>query len=135
MQNQSPVDRRGAQGPAMVRGGETCIHCGLSRPAGPTYLVLAEEMDSPRGRIFLMKDLLEGRLESSEESLLFIDRCLGCLACVSVCPSGVHYGELVAPFRAQANRRRGRPLGGGLPRRLTFATLPVPGRVRTPRRG
>src|SRR3972149_463677 len=110
MQHQIPVERLGAQGPAMVRAVETCIHCGLCLPACPTYLVLAEEMDSPRGRIFLMKDLLEGRLESSEGSLLFIDRCLGCLACVSVCPSGVHYGELVAPFRAQANRRGGRPL-------------------------
>src|SRR3972149_4381278 len=124
MQHQIPVERRGAQGPAMVRAVETCIHCGLCLPACPTYLVLAEEMDSPRGRIFLMKDLLEGRLESSEESLLFIDRCLGCLACVSVCPSGVHYGELVAPFRAQANRRRGRPLGGRPPRRRAVAALP-----------
>src|SRR3990172_8975300 len=76
MQHQIPVERLGAQGPAMVRAVETCIHCGLCLPACPTYLVLAEEMDSPRGRIFLMKDLLEGRLESSEESLLFIDRCL-----------------------------------------------------------
>src|SRR3990172_9400756 len=125
MQHQIPVERLGAQGPAMVRAVETCIHCGLCLPACPTYLVLAEEMDSPRGRIFLMKDLLEGRLESSEESLLFIDRCLGCLACVSVCPSGVHYGELVAPFRAQANRRRVRPLGERLLRRLTWATLRV----------
>ena len=130
MQHQIPVERLGAQGPAMVRAVETCIHCGLCLPACPTYLVLAEEMDSPRGRIFLMKDLLEGRLESSEESLLFIDRCLGCLACVSVCPSGVHYGELVAPFRAQANRRRVRPLGERLLRRLTLATLPYPGRFR-----
>ena len=130
MQHQIPIERLGAQGPAMTRAVETCIHCGLCLPACPTYLVLAEEMDSPRGRIFLMKDLLEGRLEPSEESLLFIDRCLGCLACVSVCPSGVHYGELVAPFRAQANRRRGRPLGERLLRRLTLATLPYPGRFR-----
>lgn len=130
MQHQIPVEHLGAQGPAMVRAVETCIHCGLCLPACPTYLVLAEEMDSPRGRIFLMKDLLEGRLEPAEESLLFIDRCLGCLACVSVCPSGVHYGELVAPFRAQANRRRGRPLGERLLRRLTLATLPYPGRFR-----
>src|SRR3970282_4710 len=104
MQHQIPVERLGAQGPAMTRAVGHCIPCGLCPPACPTYLVLAEEMDSPRGRIFLMKDLLEGRLESSEESLLFIDRCLGCLACVSGCPSGVHYGELGAPVRAPANR-------------------------------
>src|SRR3989304_2710758 len=130
MQHQIPVECAGAQGRAAVRVVETCTHWGVCLPACPTYLVLAEEMDSPRGRIFLMKDLLEGRLESSEESLLFIDRCLGCLACVSVCPSGVRYGELVAPFRAQANRRRGRPLGERLLRRLTLGTLPYPGRFR-----
>src|SRR3989304_10042681 len=109
MQHQIPVERLGAQGPAMVRAVETCIHCGLCLPACPTYLVLAEEMDSPRGRIFLMKDLLEGRLESSEESLLFIDRRLGCLACVSGCPSGAHFGALGAPFGARSHRRRGAP--------------------------
>src|SRR3972149_9998418 len=127
MQHQIPVERLGAQGPAMPRAVETCTHCGLCLPACPTYLVLAEEMDSPRGRIFLMKDLLEGRLEPSEESLLFIDRCLGCLACVSVCPSGVHYGELVAPFRAEAKRRRRRPPGGRPLRRVALGGPAAPG--------
>ena len=85
----------------MARAVETCVHCGFCLPACPTYRVLGEEMDSPRGRIVLMKQVLEGEL-SLADVLPHIDRCLGCLACVTACPSGVRYGELLTPFRAKA---------------------------------
>ena len=68
---------------------ESCVHCGFCLPACPTYRELGEEMDSPRGRIFLMKSALEGDL-TVEETLPYIDRCLACLGCVTACPSGVH---------------------------------------------
>ena len=85
----------------MARAVETCVHCGFCLPACPTSKVLGEEMDSPRGRIVLMKEVLEGTL-ALEDARLHVDRCLGCLACVSACPSGVAYGDLLVPFRALA---------------------------------
>ena len=85
----------------MARAVETCVHCGFCLPACPTYRVLGEEMDSPRGRIVLMKQVLEGDL-ALDDALPHIDRCLGCLGCVTACPSGVKYGELLVPFRAEA---------------------------------
>src|SRR4051812_17807009 len=87
--------------PAMARAVEACVHCGFCLPACPTYRVLGEEMDSPRGRIVLVKQALEGELALSDV-VPFVDKCLGCLACVTACPSGVRYGELVTPFRARA---------------------------------
>ena len=85
----------------MARAVETCVHCGFCLPACPTYRVLGEEMDSPRGRIVLMKQALEGEL-TTEDVLPYIDRCLGCVGCVTACPSGVKYAELLTPFRAKA---------------------------------
>jgi len=101
MQHRIPVEALGPSGPHMARAVETCVHCGFCLPACPTYRVLGEEMDSPRGRIVLMKQALEGDL-TIREVLPFIDRCLGCVACVSACPSGVRYGELLTPFLAKA---------------------------------
>ena len=101
MQHRIPVETLGPSGPHMARAVETCVHCGFCLPACPTYRVLGEEMDSPRGRIVLMKQALEGEL-SIPDVLPFVDRCLGCMACVSACPSGVRYGELLTPFRAKA---------------------------------
>ena len=98
MQHKIPAADLGAQGTAMLGAIEACVHCGFCLPACPTYAVLAEEMDSPRGRIFLMKEVLEGGLEL-EEAAPYVDRCLGCLACEPACPSGVEYGALLAPFR------------------------------------
>jgi len=86
-------------------------------------------MDSPRGRIFLMKEVLEGELEL-ETALPFIDNCLGCQACVTSCPSGVEYGELITPFRAYAEERRTRPLMERLQREMILRTLPYPARFR-----
>src|SRR5512136_2712899 len=122
MQHTIAVDQLDAQGPAMVHAIEACVHCGFCLPTCPTYQVLGEEMDSPRGRIFLMKSVLEGAL-SIDEALPFVDRCLGCLGCVTACPSGVPYGELIAPFRAYAEERRSRPWPDRLRRALVLATL------------
>ena len=113
----------------MAEAVASCVHCGFCLPACPTYLELGEEMDSPRGRILLMKGALEGEL-SHEEVLPHVDRCLGCLACVTACPSGVEYGELLTPFREMTEKRRSRSTMEELSRTLTNQTLPYPGRFR-----
>jgi glycolate oxidase iron-sulfur subunit len=102
-----------------------CVHCGFCLPACPTYKVLGEEMDSPRGRIFLMKEVLEGHL-SPESVLPYIDRCLGCQACVPACPSGVPFGELLIPFRAHTEERRSYSSLDRVSRLLVLQTLPFP---------
>ncbi|HET9719548.1 MAG TPA: glycolate oxidase subunit GlcF [Solirubrobacteraceae bacterium] len=113
MQHAIPVNEIGPLGPAMAAPIEACVHCGFCLPTCPTYAVLGEEMDSPRGRIFLMKEVLEGKLEL-EEALPYVDNCLGCLACQTACPSGVEYGELITPFRTYAEQHRERsPLDRG----------------------
>ena len=129
MQHNIRIDTLGPRGPAMARAVESCVHCGFCLPACPTYRELGEEMDSPRGRIMLMKTALEGNL-SVEETLPFIDRCLGCLGCVTACPSGVKYGELIMSYRAYAEPRRSRPLMARVRRSLVQETLPYPGRFR-----
>ncbi len=107
----------------------SCVHCGFCLPACPTYRELGEEMDSPRGRIMLMKSALEGSLTVAE-TLPFVDRCLACLGCVTACPSGVPYGELVSAYRAHAETSRTRPLMARVRRTLVQQTLPHPGRFR-----
>ncbi|MBX3015847.1 MAG: glycolate oxidase subunit GlcF [Caldilineaceae bacterium] len=129
MQHTIPLETLGAQGPAMAHAVDKCVHCGFCLSACPTYKVLGEEMDSPRGRIYLMKEQLEGTLELNEVTP-YVDRCLGCMACVTACPSGVEYGELLAPFRAQAEAERSRTPMDRLTRRLVCETLPYPGRFR-----
>ena len=129
MQHTIAVETLGPQGEAMVKAIETCVHCGFCLATCPTYRVLGEEMDSPRGRIFLMKEVLEGQLES-RSALPYIDRCLGCLACVTSCPSGVEYGELLAPFRERAEQERSRSALEQTVRLLVKETLPYPGRFR-----
>ena len=78
---------------------DKCVHCGFCLPTCPTYLLWGEEMDSPRGRIYLMKAGLEGRAEMTESFVQHFDRCLGCLACVTACPSGVQYAPLIEKSR------------------------------------
>src|SRR5512133_3562455 len=107
MQHTIPVDQIGPAGVEMAHAVEQCVHCGFCLPTCPTYVELGEEMDSPRGRILLMKSALEGSLET-ESTLPFVDRCLGCMACVTACPSGVQYGELLMPYRARAEKQRPR---------------------------
>jgi len=86
-------------------------------------------MDSPRGRIFLMKEVLEGKVEL-ERALPYVDRCLGCLGCVTACPSGVEYGDLITPFRAFAEENRHRSLYDRFLRWFVLSTLPYPGRFK-----
>ncbi len=129
MRHSIPVESLGPQAPSMAEAVASCVHCGFCLPACPTYLALGEEMDSPRGRILLMKGALEGEL-SQEDVLPHIDRCLGCLACVTACPSGVEYGELLTPFREMTEKRRSRSAMEALTRTLTNQTLPYPGRFR-----
>ncbi|MFC1758587.1 glycolate oxidase subunit GlcF [Planctomycetota bacterium] len=106
-----------------------CVHCGFCLPACPTYQELGEEMDSPRGRLFLMKEMLEGTVQL-EDSLPYIDQCLGCLSCETACPSGVQYGALLTSYRALAEPKRNRSLSDRLLRRLLLETLPYPNRFR-----
>ena len=129
MQHKIPVTELPPQGTAMAQAVESCVHCGFCLPACPTYTVLEEEMDSPRGRIFLMKEVLEGNLEL-EAALPFVDKCLGCVGCVTACPSGVQYGDLVTPFRAWAEERRERSGLDRLTRLIALQTLPYPNRFR-----
>ena len=129
MRHTIPIDQIGPGGASMAHAVEKCVHCGFCLATCPTYQVLGEEMDSPRGRIFLMKTALEGGL-SIDAPMPFVDRCLGCLACVTACPSGVPYQELVIPFRAHAEERRSRSFMQRVQRALVRETLPYPGRFR-----
>ncbi len=119
----------GAAAGPMANAVSACVHCGFCLPACPTYIELAEEMDSPRGRIVLMKEVLEGGLDL-EEALGHIDPCLGCMSCVTACPSGVEYGELLMPFRELAERGRNRSRLDRFWRGLMLDTLASPSRLR-----
>ncbi|HEY3894152.1 MAG TPA: heterodisulfide reductase-related iron-sulfur binding cluster [Pseudonocardiaceae bacterium] len=106
-----------------------CVHCGFCLPSCPTYVLWGEEMDSPRGRIHLMKAGLEGE-PLSESMVSHFDACLGCMACVPACPSGVQYGTLIAETRAQVERRYERPRRERLLREAIFWLFPYPRRLR-----
>jgi glycolate oxidase iron-sulfur subunit len=130
MQHRIELETLPAQGPAMADAISSCVHCGFCLPSCPTYVTQGEEMDSPRGRIFLMKEVLEGSLEL-EAAMPFIDNCLGCQACETACPSGVQYGDLITPFRAYAEQRReDRPRLDRARRFMLHRTLPYPRRFR-----
>lgn len=119
----------GPFGKPMEEAVRSCVHCGFCLAACPTYGELGQELDTPRGRIVLMKEVLEGGLEL-EDALPHLDACLGCLACEPACPSGVKYRNLISPFRALADKKRKRSLGEKLRRRMVAATLPFAGRFR-----
>jgi glycolate oxidase iron-sulfur subunit len=107
-----------------------CVHCGFCLPTCPTYVLWSEEMDSPRGRIHLMDARLDGTVSLNETVTTHFDRCLGCMACVSSCPSGVRYDRLIETTRAAVEAEYDRPLGERLVRGLLFRVLPYPGRMR-----
>ena len=107
-----------------------CVHCGFCLPTCPTYVLWNEEMDSPRGRIQLMEKTAQGTLTLSPTVTEHFDRCLGCMACVTSCPSGVRYDLLIEETRATVEDRHERPRTERLQRRLLFATLPYPRRMR-----
>jgi len=121
------TEKLGPRGEAMAKAVGTCVHCGFCLPACPTYQELESEMDSPRGRILLMKSVLEGSLQV-EQAAPHIDRCLGCLACVTHCPSGVEYGDLISSYRDHA-RQTGKP-GWSLRDMMVRLTLPYAERFR-----
>jgi glycolate oxidase iron-sulfur subunit len=127
MRHAIDLDLLGANGPVMADAVGSCVHCGFCLPTCPTYVTGGEEPHSPRGRIFLMKEVLEGSV-TLDEALAPIDSCLGCQACVSACPSGVEYGELITAFRAHATPRRS--LTERATRALVHRTLPYPRRFR-----
>ena len=106
-----------------------CVHCGFCLPTCPTYVLWGEEMDSPRGRIYLMKQGLEGE-PMSDSMVEHWDACLGCMACVTSCPSGVQYDRLIEQTRAQVERRHERSSGDRALRALIFAIFPHPRRLR-----
>jgi glycolate oxidase iron-sulfur subunit len=106
-----------------------CVHCGFCLPSCPTYVLLGEEMDSPRGRIYLMREGLEGEALNDVMARHF-DLCLGCLACVTACPSGVQYEKLIEATRQQVERRYPRPASDRLFRTLIYRVFPYPGRLR-----
>jgi glycolate oxidase iron-sulfur subunit len=109
---------------------DTCVHCGFCLSTCPSYRVIGKEMDSPRGRIYLMDAINKGEAALTEATTQHFDSCLGCLACVSTCPSGVQYDKLIAATRPQVERNQPRSLWDKLYRSLIFTLFPYPNRLR-----
>lgn len=124
---QSAFDERD---PPSTRIIEDCVHCGFCLPTCPTYALWGEEMDSPRGRIYLMKLGLEGAVAMNETFVGHFDKCLGCMACVTACPSGVAYDKLIEATRAQIERAYPRTFSDRLFRQFIFQFFPYPWRLR-----
>jgi glycolate oxidase iron-sulfur subunit len=129
VKHEIPVEALGVRGPLMTDPIESCVHCGFCLPTCPTYVTMGEEMDSPRGRIFLIKEVLEGKMEA-ELAQPYLDNCLNCHACETACPSGVRYGELITEFRGRVEPERKRPPAERLRREMALRTLPHERRFR-----
>ncbi len=108
----------------------TCVHCGMCTATCPTFVLLGDELDSPRGRIYLIKDMLESGRPATEEVVRHVDRCLSCLSCMSTCPSGVNYMHLVDHARQYIEETYDRPWHEKLMRRVLALVLPRPGLFR-----
>ncbi len=109
---------------------DDCVHCGFCLPTCPTYVLWNEEMDSPRGRIYLMEALLDGQIRLNPTVTEHFDRCLGCMACVTSCPSGVKYDHLIEATRAEVEEQVTRSSGERLLRSFVFQVFPHPRRLR-----
>jgi glycolate oxidase iron-sulfur subunit len=119
--------------PAISRSNQilrSCVHCGFCTATCPTYQVLGDELDSPRGRIYLIKDMLEKGRPADAQTVKHIDRCLSCLACMTTCPSGVHYMHLVDHAREHIERTYRRPFMDRMLRAVLARVLPYPMRFR-----
>src|SRR5688572_18419052 len=103
-----------------------CVHCGFCTATCPTYVLLGDELDSPRGRIYLIKDMLEQDRAAGEVEVKHIDRCLSCLSCMTTCPSGVHYMHLVDQARVHIEKTYARPTADWWLRRILATILPRP---------
>jgi glycolate oxidase iron-sulfur subunit len=108
----------------------SCVHCGFCTATCPTFVTLGDELDSPRGRIYLIKDMLENNRPAAEEEVLHIDRCLSCLSCMTTCPSGVNYMHLVDHARVHIENTYRRPLADRFLRNALTKILPYPKRMR-----
>jgi glycolate oxidase iron-sulfur subunit len=113
----------------------TCVHCGFCTATCPTFALLGDELDSPRGRIYLIKDMLENDRPATAEVVKHVDRCLSCLSCMTTCPSGVNYMHLVDHARRHIEETYDRPWPEKLLRRLLSLLLPYPARFRAAMRG
>jgi glycolate oxidase iron-sulfur subunit len=120
-------DQHHPPAPALI---DQCVHCGFCLPACPTYVLWGNEMDSPRGRIYLMKMASDGATAMTEPWVHHIDTCLGCMSCMTACPSGVDYAKLIEATRAQIERRHPRSTAERLQRWMIFNTFPRVDRLR-----
>ena len=108
---------------------DKCVHCGFCLPVCPTYVLWGQEMDSPRGRIYLMKLAAEGAAQINPKWVSHFDTCLGCMACMTACPSGVDYGKLIEATRAQIERNFSRSSTEKRHRHFLFETFTRPDRL------
>ncbi len=109
---------------------DACVHCGFCLSTCPSYRILGTEMDSPRGRVYMMDALNQGEIDLTPAVVSHFDSCLGCLACTTTCPSGVQYDKLIASMRPQIERNHQRPLVERLYRQFIFGLFPYPNRLR-----
>jgi glycolate oxidase iron-sulfur subunit len=127
MQTSPTLDSQATQAPNPI---DSCVHCGFCLSTCPSYRILGTEMDSPRGRIYMMDALEKGEIELTPTVAGHFDSCLGCLACTTICPSGVQYDKLIAEMRPKIERTYQRPLVERLYRQFIFGLFPYPDRLR-----
>jgi glycolate oxidase iron-sulfur subunit len=128
--NFTPIQLADPQTAASEKILRTCVHCGFCTATCPTYLLLGDELDSPRGRIYLIKDMLENGKPANGEVVKHLDRCLSCLSCMTTCPSGVHYMHLIDHARSHIEETYKRPWHDRLIREVLARVLPYPNRFR-----
>ncbi|MCA1904715.1 MAG: 4Fe-4S dicluster domain-containing protein, partial [Cyanobacteria bacterium KgW148] len=125
--NTPTFDQKSPPSPELI---DACVHCGFCLATCPSYRVIGKETDSPRGRIYLMDSINTGEISLAPEVVDHFDSCLGCLACVTACPSGVQYDKLISAARAQVERNHPRSVLDNLLRQFIFRVFPYPDRLR-----